>query len=353
MEHAQQNSATSKPSGQTILLASVVAASCVLLAYLLLLHDSTVASGAAQGGSRLTLASIPFDGARAYDFLNELCGLGPRISGTPAMQNQQRMLTKHFQKLGGKVRLQKFRIRHPATGRPVAMANLIVEWHPERRNRILLCTHYDTRPFPDQDRRDPRGTFLGANDGASGTALLMELGRQMASLDGAMGVDFVFFDAEEFVFEEGRDPYFVGSEYFATAYANEAQRPYQYRAAVLIDMVADTDLQIYPDRHTLSWDDSRPLVDAIWGTAKRLGVVEFVRDRRFDVLDDHIKLHDIARIPSCDIIDFKYKDWHTRADTPQSCSPLSLAKVGWVIQEWLKRAVVQDSAASVPGVSKK
>ena len=328
-----------RPSGQTLLLASAIAGSCALVGYLVFFHDSPAAAlSAADAKSRLTLEEIPFDGQRAFEYLNELCALGPRTSNSPAMQAQQQMLSAHFQKLGGKVRLQKFRIRHPETGAAVPMANLIVEWHPERRERVLLCAHYDTRPFPDQDPRDPRGTFLGANDGASGTALLMEMARWMSGLTGELGVDFVLFDGEEFVFVERRDPYFVGSEYFAIDYVNH--RPaHRYRWAVLLDMVADADLQIYPDRHSMSWSDTRPLVLAIWDTAKRLGVREFVLHKRFDVLDDHLKLHNIAKIPSCDIIDFNYPAWHTQADTPERCSALSLAKVGWVVHEWLKQAV--------------
>ncbi len=328
-----------KPSGQTVLLAAVVAGSCALVGYLLLFYDPTgTARSANQAQSRLALAEIPFNGQRAYDYLNDLCALGPRTSDTPGMHAQQELVIQHFKKLAGQVRLQKFRIRHPANGSAVAMANLIVEWHPERRERILLCTHYDTRPFPDQDAHNPRGTFLGANDGASGTALLMELAHQMPGLKGKLGIDFVLFDGEEFVFQEGRDPYFIGSEYFATAYANE-RHSYRYRWAVLLDMVADADLQIYPDSHSLSWTDTRPLVQQIWGTARRLGVREFVLDRQVDVLDDHLKLHSIAKIPSCDIIDFKYPAWHTQNDTPDRCSALSLAKVGWVVQEWLQQAV--------------
>jgi hypothetical protein len=257
------------------------------------------------------------------------------------MHAQQKLLTTHFQNLGGKVRLQKFRVRHPQTGKEVAMANMIVEWQPQRRERILLCAHYDTRPFPDQDTRNPRGTFVGANDGASGAALMMEMAHQMANLKGKLGVDFVLFDGEEFIFEERRDPYFVGSEYFATAYANARPGAPRYRAGVLLDMVADADLQIYPDRHSVSWDDTRPIVEAIFDTAARLGVREFVVSKRYDVLDDHIKLHEIGKIPCCDIIDFRYPPWHTQDDTPANCSALSLAKVGWVLQEWLKQAVRQ------------
>ncbi len=158
----------------------------------------------------------------------------------------------------------------------------------------------------------------------------------MAALPGDLGVDFVLFDGEEFVFQEG-DPYFIGSEYFAADYAN--QKPnHRYRWGVLLDLVGDADLQLYPDRHSLSWPDTRPLVQQIWGTARRLGVSEFSTERRYDILDDHIKLHDIGGIACCDLIDFNYPYWHTEADVPSNCSALTLAKVGWVIQEWLKGA---------------
>lgn len=338
MTSATKTTVNAKPSGQTILLAAVVAASCALVGYLLLIHDpATVAPTTAAINDRLTLAEIPFNGARAYDYLKELCELGRRTSATSGMEAQQKLLAAHFKRLGGKVSLQKFRVRHPLNGSAVPMANLVVRWHPERRERILLCTHYDTRPFPDQDRFNPRGTFVGANDGASGTALLMELGHAMPDLEGALGVDFVFFDGEEFVFEDG-NPYFIGSEYFALNYAARAGGV-RYRWAVLLDMVGDADLQIVPDRHSMSWRDSRPLVEAIWGTAKRLGVTEFNADRRCDVLDDHLKLHNLGHIPSCDIIDFRYPFWHTEGDLPNRCSALSLAKVGWVVQTWLEGAV--------------
>jgi glutaminyl-peptide cyclotransferase len=148
----------------------------------------------------------------------------------------------------------------------------------------------------------------------------------------------VFFDGEEFILQEGRDDYFIGAHYFATDYANQPPK-YRYRWAVLLDMVGDADLQIYPDRHSMSWDDTQPLVKQIWDTARRLGVREFVLGKRYEVLDDHLKLHEIGHIPSCDIIDFNYPAWHTQADMPDRCSALSLAKVGWVLEEWLQQAV--------------
>ncbi|MGD9644195.1 MAG: M28 family peptidase [Pirellulales bacterium] len=279
------------------------------------------------------LADIPFDGAQAYEYLKQICELGPRPSGSAGMAEQQKLLVEHFSKLGVPPTAQRFRYRHPLTGQAVEMANLIVSWHPERQERILLCAHYDTRPYPDQDPRNPNGVFLGANDGASGVALLMELGRHMPSLGGKYGVDFVFFDGEEFVFND-TDPYFLGSEWFSRQYVAEPPA-HRYRWGVLLDMVADAQLQVFQERNSVLWPDTKPLVDSIWSTARRLGVREFIPRVKHEVRDDHLKLRNIAKIPTCDVIDFDYPYWHTEADTPAHCSPLSLAKVGWVVLEWL------------------
>lgn len=323
-------------SAKKLLITSVVLACTVVGGYLLIFYGSEGLAGN-PAGSTLTLESIPFDGAKSYEYLKQICALGPRYSGSPGMQAQQKLLSEHFQQLGGQVSFQEFRVRHPLDGSAVPMANLFVQWHPERKDRILLCAHYDTRPYPDRDPLNPRGTFVGANDGASGVALLMELGRHMANLPGALGVDFLLFDGEELVYREP-GTYFIGSEYFAKNY--KANPPsYKYRYAVLLDMVGDADLQIYQERNSMWWRDTRPLVADIWQKANKLGVREFVAQKRHEIRDDHLALHNIAKIPACDIIDFDYPHWHTEADAPAQCSALSLAKVGWVMNEWLKDAV--------------
>ena len=320
-------------SGQTIFLAAVIAASAVVLTYIAL-DTQGLAGDRPSRTTELTLAEIPFDGGQAYEYLDQICGLGPRPSGSVGMQKQQKLLADHFQKLGATVHLQEFPARHPQTGQTVPMANLVVEWHPERKNRVLLCAHYDTRPFPDRDPVNPQGTFIGANDGGSGVAVLMEMARSMPALAGAVGVDFVLFDAEEFVFDD-RDPYFVGSEFFSRTYITQPP-PYRYRRAVLLDMVGDADLKIYQERYSIGWRDTKPMVAEIWATARRLGVKEFVARRGMAVRDDHLMLHDVAKIPACDLIDFDYPHWHTTRDVPERCSAVSLAKVGWVVLEWLK-----------------
>lgn len=334
-----------KPDGQTVFLGSSIVIAVVAIVLLVVFSPGKDGQAENLSRSQLTLDDIPFDGRRSYEWLRRICDIGPRYSGSPGMLQQQELLKQHFEELGGQVELQQFQVRHPLNGRPVRMANLIVHWHPDRKERILLCAHYDTRPFPDRDPdpRKRRGTFVGANDGASGVAVLVELGRWMPQLNSRFGVDFVLFDGEELVYDDDRDEYFLGSRYFAEQYV--AHPPEQtYRAAVLLDMVGDADLQLYQEKHSMRWADTRPIVVSIWKTAKRLGVDEFIARRRHEIRDDHMMLHNVAKIPACDIIDFDYGPigrrrsyWHTTQDTPDKCSALSLAKVGWVVLEWLKQ----------------
>jgi hypothetical protein len=318
-----------KLSGQSWYLLTVVVVSASLIGYLLWPE-------AQAGPQRLSLKDIPFDGAQAYAYLKQICDLGPRPSGSAGMRAQQELLVKHFEQCGAEVELQSFKVRHPRDGSPVAMANLIARWQPQLRERILLCAHYDTRPFPDRDRIRPRGRFIGANDGASGVALLMELAHRLPELRGKRGVDIVLFDGEELVYGE-YDEYFLGSTHFAREYVANRPGP-TYRWAVLLDMVGDAELRIAQEINSLRWPESRPLIESIWSTAKKLGVREFVSRRGFELRDDHLPLHDIGGIAACDIIDFEYPYWHTEEDAPDKCSALSLAKVGWVIEEWLAAA---------------
>ena len=291
---------------------------------------------AAQVRAVERLEQIPFDGKQAYAYLKQVCDIGPRVSGTPGMTQQQKLLTEHFQKLGATVTRQEFQVRHPIEGTPVAMANLIVTWHPDRKQRYVLCAHYDTRPFPDRDTTNPRGVFVGANDGGSGVAVLMELGRHMPTLAGKYGVDFVLFDGEELVYRENTDEYFLGSKHFARQHV-AAPAGIQYRGGVLLDMVGDANLRILMEPQSMKFAGRQ--AGELWQRAERLGVRDFVRQLGTPVNDDHIPLNEIAKIPTFDVIDFDYPHWHTTRDVPENCSALSLAKVGWVVLEYLKLAV--------------
>lgn len=280
-----------------------------------------------------------FDARRSKKYLDRICKLGPRPSASKAMLEQQKIIIAHFEKLGAKVGKQQFVRPSPLTGKRVDLLNLIVSWHPKSKERVLIGCHYDTRPYPDRDKNNPMGTFLGANDGASGVALLMEMGHHMKNIKPTYGVDFVFFDAEEFVVAKGGEDadlkdYFLGSTHFATEYAKRPPK-HKYHYGIIVDMVADRDLGLYYERNSMMYAPT--LTVSIWDVAKQLRISNFVRDLRHEVNDDHIPLNKIAKIPTCDIIDFDYLHWHTTNDTPAQCSGASLAKVGRVLLKWLTK----------------
>ena len=287
-----------------------------------------------------TNAPRSFSGTRAMEYLKAMCEFGPRPSGSIGMQKQREFLIRHFQKAGAKVFRQAFRSRDGRTGEWIRMENLIVSWHPSRNERVLLGAHYDTRPYPDRDRRQPKGVFLGANDGASGVAVLMELADSMVELKGSVGVDFVLFDAEEYVFEEGRDSYCLGSLFFARQYAASRKAgtiSYTYRCGVILDMVGDRNLAIWQEQQSVEWPDTRPVVNSIWATAEQLKVREFIPRPKYVINDDHVPLRMTGGIPTCDIIDFDYPHWHTTQDVPANCSAKSLGLVGQVMLAWLQK----------------
>lgn len=277
-----------------------------------------------------------FDPKRALGYLEEVCQLGPRISGTPAMKKQQELLRKHFEALGGKVELQAFQAKQKSQPEPVAMANLVVAWHPDRTRRILICCHYDTRPIADQDARHRwQGGFLGANDGGSGVALLMELGHIVKNLKTTVGVDFAFFDGEEYIFNPSPvgDLYFFGSEHFAQNY--QKSRPgYKYLAAVLLDMVGGKGARFPVEQN--SWFKAGGVVEDIWKVAAAIKCDAFVFQRGAEVRDDHLALNKV-NIPAVDIIDMNYPHWHKLSDVPANCSGESMGQVARVLIAWLPR----------------
>jgi hypothetical protein len=277
---------------------------------------------------------VPFDAKRAMGYLDDVCAIGPRISGTDGMEKQQALLKKHFEDAGGKVELQKFTARQASQKKPVEMANLIVSYFPDREKRIVLCSHYDTRPIADQER-DPRkwhDTFISANDGGSGVALLMELANHLKDLKTEVGVDLVFFDGEEYVWEKS-DRYFFGSEHFAAEYRKNKPK-YKYVAGILLDMVGGKNARFPLEPN--SWFNAQPLCEQVWGTAAELKAKAFVAEEGTAVEDDHVALNR-GGIPTIDIIDFSYAHWHKLTDTPENCSGDSLEQVAKVLSVWLQR----------------
>jgi Zn-dependent M28 family amino/carboxypeptidase len=189
--------------------------------------------------------------------------------------------------------------------------------------QIIIGAHYDTRMFADQDPDPTQHTnsVPGANDGASGVAVLLGLARSLP--EDTVPVWLVFFDTEDNGNIEGWD-WILGSREFVK------KNPVQPHAAIVVDMIGDSDLNIYKERNS-----NPALTDAIWATAKGLGFEsKFIPEYKHSMLDDHTPFLE-ASIPAVDIIDFDYRYWHTAQDTPDKVSAESLQAVGETLRTWI------------------
>ncbi len=294
-----------------------------------------------DGDAKNAPAGVKFDADRAMKYLKQLCDIGPRISGSEGMKKQQEIIEKHFKALGATVTRQEFKGRQRSRKGETDMVNYIISWHPDRNRRVLISSHYDTRPIADQEanRTNWNKPFVSANDGTSGVAFMMELGNHMKDLKTEFGVDFVLFDGEEYVFETnalgGGDKYFLGSDYFADDYTKtKGKRKYRYDAGLLLDLFAGKDAQLKVELY--SYEFAPKLVEQVWNVAKQAGAKSFRFERGHEVQDDHLALNR-AGIPTIDIIDFDYDHWHKLSDTPDKVSGEQMAEVSNVITIWLQQ----------------
>ena len=282
---------------------------------------------------------LKFDQDRALKYLKQLCDLGPRVSGSEGMRKQQQVLEAHFKAHGATVTRQEFEAKQLSRRDKTPMTNLVVSWHPDAARRVLICSHYDTRPMADQeaDRASWTKPFASANDGTSGAALMMELAHHMKGLKGSVGLDFVLFDGEEYVFETNRtgrggDKYFFGSEHFADEYGKaRGRRKHEYEGGVLLDLFAGKDAKLKVEQY--SYAAAPKLVDRVWGVAAAVGAKSFRYEAGYEVQDDHLALNR-AGIPCVDVIDFDYPHWHKLSDTPDKVSGEQMAEVAKVLVAW-------------------
>lgn len=262
----------------------------------------------------------------AFQHLEQQCQFGSRVPGTEAHSKCRDYLVATLQKYADRVTQQPFKETIPQTGTSVICYNIIANFQSNKSKRILLCAHWDCRPWADRDP-DPANhqqPVPGASDGASGVAVLLEIARIIKISPPKYGIDIVLFDAEDFGTYGQNDTWALGSKQFAR---NVVQN-YHPEFGILVDLVGDADQQLYIEQN--SYQYARKIVDKVWNMAEQLGIPEFIPEVKHDVYDDHLSLLEIG-IPTIDIIDFDYQYWHTVSDTPDKCSPRSLGNVGRVI----------------------
>ncbi|MDQ3109677.1 MAG: M28 family peptidase [Bacteroidota bacterium] len=277
-----------------------------------------------------------FNGDSAYAFVKTQVDFGPRIPDTEAHTKCYEYFLAKLKSYGLTVKPQLTSGRTAIDGRMVPIMNIFAQFHPERKERILLLAHWDTRVFADDDpdttlRKKP---FDGASDGASGAGVLLELARILQQQDPNIGVDFLFSDTEDGGLNGGEsaDTWCLGTQYWA----QNLEPGYTARYGILLDMVGGKNAT-FPKEGT-GYYFAKNVVDKVWASAARLGYGNVFINREIgQTIDDHLYVNQIARIPTIDIVhydvqNFGYPSWHhTTKDNMDIIDATTLKTVGEVL----------------------
>lgn len=260
----------------------------------------------------VSFAETSFDSSRAWEHLRQMVGIGPRPAGSAALEQTRKYLKDQLAASGLTAVEQAWEDATPIDS--VKMVNLAVTIPGARKDRIVIAGHYDTKLY-----REFR--FVGASDGASSAAFLLELARVLKGRKSPLTIELLFLDGEE-----ARLPDWSGSDntYGSRHYVSAARKDGSLatlKAMILVDMIADRNLTIRRDANSTAW-----LTDTIWAAAKKLGHSAFMTETT-KVEDDHLPFL-AAGVPSVDIIDLDYPQWHTAGDSLDAVSARSLQVVG-------------------------
>ena len=282
---------------------------------------------------------IPFfDSNRAMDLLKVQCSFGPRYPGSIGHDQMKLFLNDFLEPLSDSLYVMNEKIPHPYKNEFMYLTNYLARFQLDAYKRIMLMAHWDTREFADKELEDKNKKLpiIGANDGASGVAVLLTLAEIIHLLPTInIGIDLLFIDGED----QGRAG---DSENFglgAQAFAKNIPYPLP-EFAICLDMVADKEQEFLIEHFSLK--QAPELVKTIWNLANNSGYTQFQNRLGYAVMDDHYYLYKYANIPAIDIIDFDYPNseinyWHTLKDIPENCSAKSLGAVGTVMTQFIYR----------------
>ncbi|HET6402437.1 MAG TPA: M28 family peptidase [Candidatus Kapabacteria bacterium] len=296
-------------------------------------------------------APVPgFDANRAFADIVKQVDMGPRVPNSSAHAKALKWMDSILTGYTPNVELQHFTDLGYSPGETLNLTNVIASFNPSATWRILILTHYDSRPWADEDPnpKNQNTPIPAANDGGSGTAVMLELARQFKDHPPPIGVDLFFDDGEDYgkYKVDNLDRYFLGVKYFV------ANKPANYnpQVAILLDMVGDTNADFEPE--TNSVQSAPQWVNEIWNTAKEMGLSHFRTGNGADIEDDHLPLIQ-AGIPSVDIIDGDLvghvspdpnrKYWHTLDDLPKHLAPSTLDEVGRLLLQLIYQRFPRDS----------
>lgn len=276
-----------------------------------------------------------FSGKNALDYVYRQVEFGPRNPNSNGHKNALAYLSEELAKYSDTLVLQNFTYSG-YNEEKLFLTNIIGKINPKASNRILLCAHWDTRPMADQDP-DPAKRdlpILGANDGASGVAVLLEAAKILKVRKPLFGVDIILLDGEDYGKASDINNFCIGSKYFAAT----KSRDYNPEISILLDLVGDKEAKFFKEANSTAIN--KRLVDEVWKIAARKGYNKFVGQTGSAIYDDHIPLSE-AGIMTINIIDAELVGghasdsrrnyWHTHKDTPDNLSAETLGEVGTVL----------------------
>jgi len=291
------------------------------------------------------IVKVPdFNADSAYKYVAKQVEFGPRVPGSKAHAACANYFVNFFENLGLQVTQQKFKSR-AFDGKVLNGINIIASTRPESTHRVLLCSHWDSRPFADHDpdSKNHQTPIDGANDGASGVGILMEVARQMSIKDPTIGIDILLLDLEDYGQHAGEQPkpnseltWALGSQYWSK---NPHIAGYDARFGILLDMVGATGATFYKEYYSNNYAPG--ILDIVWNAAAAIGYGDyFKKEERGAVIDDHVFINKYAYIPTIDIIhhDLNTKSnffpyWHTVGDNMDNIDTFSLKMVGQTLLE--------------------
>ena len=281
-----------------------------------------------------------FNADSAFYFIEKQVSFGPRVPNTEAHKECAAWLTETLKRYTSNVIVQNAKLK-TSDNTTLDASNIIASFNPENPSRILLCAHWDTRPWADHDP-DPanrRKPVPGANDGASGVAVLLEMARQFSQHNPGHGVDIILFDAEDYGEHEEvqgntEDSWALGSQYWAH---NPHVSNYTARFGILLDMVGASNPSFTMEGTSMYFAPG--IMRNVWNTAQSLGYQNYFLTRKTGALtDDHLYVNQILNIPTIDIIDYTpdrengfFEHWHTVNDDMSNISRETLKAVGHTV----------------------
>ncbi len=278
--------------------------------------------------------SIPyFDGDIAFSYLKKQCEFGPRYPGSKAHLELKDYFISFLKPRADDLLIHTHTQKHPYNNNEITLYNILARYNLESKNRILFLAHWDTRDIADKESKkiNQDKPIMGANDGASGIAILMVLSEILNDSPlYNIGVDLLFVDGEDMGRHGEIDNFCLGTKQLT----KDVEFPYT-KLAICLDMVADKDPEF--KKEYFSYIQGKNALDDIWSLAHELGYNEFNNSLTHPIYDDHRAFYLGTGIPSINIIDFDYPYWHTLDDTIDKCSANTLSIVGSVVTEYIYR----------------